>query len=197
MSDIREICNLSDEEFATRSLELRNGLMQKVRTRKELADGFALSFDATTALREELEELVAFESRCCASLEWSVRHDRDTLQLEIRGLDPSSDLFASLAAMGESGPANARERKPSAGPGLRGLLRSLGLGGVLSITLCCVLPFGVAMVAGVGIAAPLGVLDNPWVIAGVGLGFAAILTLRERRRAAVRAAATDSAGCGC
>jgi hypothetical protein len=98
-------------------------------------------------------------------VEWSVRDDHDTLQLEIRGLDPTSDLFASLDAKQASTPdrrlANVAERKSPAGPGWRGLLRSLGLGSVLSLTVCCVLPIGVAMVAGAGIAAPLGVLDNP------------------------------------
>lgn len=199
MSDIREICTLNDEEFAARTKELRAGLMQKVRSRELLSDGFALVFDATSQIHRELEEFVTFERRCCGSLEFSIREAQDALHLEIRGLDPASGPYSSLGASGgsQTNPvvADVFEDEDRGGPGWKRIARSLGLGGVVSLAVCCGLPIGVALIVGAAAAAPLAVLDDPWTIAAVGLGFTAFLIQRDRRRTAAGAGAAPECGC--
>ena len=64
--------------------------------------------------------------------------------------------------------------------------------------LFCVVPIGLVAILGAKFAAPLGALDNPWVIGAGALVFAALLWRWERRREAVRAEQRTSAGgCGC
>ena len=88
MTDIRAICDLSDEDLEARRAQLREDLVPQVRGREELSDGLALFFDATPEMREELDAFIAFESECCPELGFSLRDASGALRLEIRGLDP-------------------------------------------------------------------------------------------------------------
>ena len=123
MTDIRAICNLTDEQFAARQKELRAGLFAQARRREELSDGLALYFDASREMRWELEALVAFERKCCPSLDFLVSDSSEALRLEIRGIDPNT----SFTAVDEK--AAPALPKRLAWPRL---LRSIGLGGGLS-----------------------------------------------------------------
>lgn len=135
MSDMREICDLSDEEFAARNKELREGLMLKVKTRERLRDGVALLFEDSAQNRVELDEFVAFESKCCGSIQWSVREAAAGLKLEIHGVPPESEIFADLEATPrtESNPdkvSNPVQALP-AGPGWKtGMGSTAGLAAV-------------------------------------------------------------------
>ncbi len=194
MTDMRAICNLSDEQFAAREKELRGGLFAQAHGREELSNGLALCFDASPEVREELEALVTFERECCPSLSFSVLDAAGALRLEIRGIDadaidPNACVFT---AVGE-----VAEREMSARSAWLRLLRSVGLGGALSFFLFCIMPIGIATVAGAQLAASLGVLDNPWAIGIGGLVFAALLWLWERRRATAHKAPAPTGGCGC
>ena len=84
MTEIRAICNLSDEDLEARRAQLREGLVSKARGREELSDGLALRFDATPELREELDAFISFERKCCPGLDFSVRDESGALRLEIR-----------------------------------------------------------------------------------------------------------------
>jgi hypothetical protein len=98
MSEIREICSLSDEEISTRSAELRDGgFFARVRGREKLDDGLALRFDDTPENREAVEEFAVFERKCCSGLDFAIREKPDALLLEIRGLDPESSIFSEQA----------------------------------------------------------------------------------------------------
>jgi hypothetical protein len=96
VTDIREACNLSDDEYAARRAKLREGLMPLARGRENLSDGLALLFDRSAQRREQLEAFVAFERECCPGLEFSVRDTPGALRLEIRGIDPNASAFAGL-----------------------------------------------------------------------------------------------------
>ncbi len=176
MTDIRAICNLSDEELAARRKELREELVPQARGREELSDGLALLFDATPEMREDLDAFVVFERECCPGLDFSVRDAPGALRLEIRGIDPGASVFAGLGEVAE-------HEKPERAGWTR-LLRSAGLGTAGAFVLFCVVPIGVAAVVGAQLAAPLGALDNPWAVGAGGVVFAALLWLWERRRAA-------------
>jgi hypothetical protein len=95
MSDIREICNLSDEEFHARRRQLRAELLPHVRRRSALPNGVALAFEATPDRRRALEDFVAFERGCCPGLRFALREGDGALHLEIHGLDPDANVFTA------------------------------------------------------------------------------------------------------
>ena len=187
-TDIREICDLSDEDRETRRASLHKRLFVFVRRRQELPDGLALYFDETPEMRAELDEFVEYERGCCSSIGWSVRSESGALRLEIKGIDPRSAAFATAGSV-------ATEPSDTKQPGLwPRLLRSIGFGSVGAVLVCCVLPLGVMAVVG---ATPLLLLDNPWVIGASALGLGGFLWHREGRHKKRRAAGESAAGCIC
>ena len=71
--DLRDACNLSDEELKAR-LELLSGEFFALdRKREELPSGLALTFDDTSKMRARLDEFVATERICCSSIDWLVQ----------------------------------------------------------------------------------------------------------------------------
>jgi hypothetical protein len=189
MTDLRAICNLSDEQFAARAKELRGGLLALANGREELSDGIALRFDSAPEIRTRLQEFVAFERGCCSSLGFDIREESGTLRLEILGIRSAVGEFAAIDGIAEE-PKPERSKLPR-------LLRSAGLGTALSVSLCCLLPLGIATLAGASIAAPLVALDNPWIIAAGSLAFATLLWRRERKPAANKTSSSGVEGCGC
>ena len=101
MTDIRAICNLSDEELAARRKDLRQELVPKARGREELANGLAIFFDGSPETRAELEAFVEFERECCPGLDFSVRDASGALRLELRGIDPKTNVFAGVGEAGQ------------------------------------------------------------------------------------------------
>lgn len=187
MSDIREVCNLSDEEFEARRQELREELVPHVRSRAALPDGAVLAFDATPERRRALEDFVAFERRCCAGLRFALREERGAIQLEIRGVDPESSGFLE----------GAPEERPVSGgaSALARVARAGGLGAVGAFVLFCGLPIAAVALAGAELAAPLGILDHPVVLSLGTLLFAGGVWRWERRRAKADAAGGGGGGC--
>lgn len=96
MTDIREICSLSDEDLEARRAQLREHLVPQVRGGEELSDGLALLFDATPEMRVELDAFVAFERECCSGLGFSLHDASGALRLEIRGIDPRASVFSDI-----------------------------------------------------------------------------------------------------
>ena len=97
--------------------------------------------------------------------------------------------------MGETGEVG--EVGELRGPKRRGwprLLRSTGLGAAGSLLVCCVVPIGLAAVVG---AAPLAMLDDPWVIGVVALVLAVLFWRFERRREVARTERASAGACGC
>jgi hypothetical protein len=158
-------------------------------------DGVVLRFDATSEMRSELDEFIAFERGCCPTLGFSVHESSRGLDLEILGVDPDSELFDGFSSQPETS-SHATRRWCRA-------LSSVGLGTVGALTICCVLPMAALALFGAAIAAPLTSLDHPWVISSMALGLAAVLWLWQKRRAArhdelASAPACSARGdCGC
>jgi hypothetical protein len=187
-TDIREICDLSEEDQNGRIEFLREGLFTLVRRREERPDGLAVFFDDTPQIRAQLDEFVAFERNCCSSIGWSVDHTPEGLRLEISGVDPRSDVFAT------TGPDNLDALEQTDVRLWPRLLRSVGFGSLGALLVCCILPLGVVALLG---ATPLLLLDNPWVIGASALGLAGFLWQWETRRQNKRAASDNAGGCGC
>jgi hypothetical protein len=189
MTDVREICNLSDEDLEARRAELASGLMPKARERKKLSDGVAFSFDATPALRDELDAFVAFERECCPTLRLSVDESSDGLRLDIRGIEPDSSFLAGVGLVSESeGIFPSRN--------WRRILSFAGLGALGALVVCCVLPIALVAILGIAVAAPFARLDNPWSISASALVFACVIWLWQRRREDARAAQAPAGECG-
>lgn len=108
-----EICTLSDEDREVRRKELRDGLVPLARAKQELPDGIALLFDASAEIRSELDAFVAFETRCCPVLEFSVREVSGGLRLEITGMDPGGSLFSGLEIADISAEKESEQREAS------------------------------------------------------------------------------------
>lgn len=189
MIDVREICNLSEEELRVRRAELSTGLATKVRERRDLGDGVTLCFDATSEMREELDAFVAFERACCPTLGLSIREASGLLQLEIRGVEPGSKLFAGLGLVDLSEVASS-SRWPR-------ILSAASLGTLGALALCCVFPIALVAVLGAAVAAPFTNLDHPGVISATALGLASGIWFWQRRRDQARAEAISGGGCGC
>jgi hypothetical protein len=188
VDDIREICNLPDEELEARRARANQELFAFVKHRQERPTGLALVFDETPELRERLDAFVAAERVCCVDIDWSVRSDSGSLRLEIAGIDPRSPAFADL---GSTLALQPEPGEPIVGPRL---LRAVGLGSLGALLLCCALPLAVAAVVG---TTSLLLLDNPWVIAGSALVFGGSLWYWEGRRKARRSKVASISGCGC
>lgn len=100
MSD-RSLCSLSDAELDARRARVRAEILPLLEGAERLDGGFALEGRGSPELRRRLEELVALERRCCASVDWQLSEAPDgRLRLEVRGLEPDGTLLGSLAAGG-------------------------------------------------------------------------------------------------
>ncbi|MGI9431636.1 MAG: hypothetical protein ACR2PQ_05450, partial [Myxococcota bacterium] len=104
--------------------------------------------------------------------------------LEIRGVAPDSPILQ------ERTPVDPRE--PGVG---KRLGRAAGIGTVISLLVCCVLPVGAAALLGATAAAPFASLDQPWIIAGSGLIFAGATFVWQGRKRPERNVPEDPCGC--
>lgn len=172
-----EVCSLPPDQFRDRKAVLRRDVLPHVTRRRRLDNGWALEFPRTPAMERTLEDLVAFERRCCGTLSWNLdRPGARVLDLRIEGLSPDSVFFGIL---GDGAPEDGRERPPD------GLLRATvagGFGAGVSFLVCCAVPLGVAAVAGGAAAAPLAILDRPIFLALGAVAAAVTVWLWMRRR---------------
>ena len=88
-----EACSLPPEDRRERLAMIRREILPRATRRQALPDGLALDFEPGAATERELEELVAFERRCCSGLEWSLERSPERLRLRVSGLAPDSPLL--------------------------------------------------------------------------------------------------------
>ena len=175
---VPDACTLTPPEFGERLHWIRAEILPHAKGREDLEDGVAWRFEAGASMREKLERLVALESQCCdpEAIRFALHEEpaAGTLRLEVHGIDPESMLLATAPPAGE---------RPSA---LKRALKAGGTGAVGSFAVFCVLPIGVAAIAGASVAAPLAGLESPATLAGGTLAFGAaawwLLRRRETRR---------------
>ncbi len=88
------VCSLPPAELEARRRSIRAEILPLVERTLALADGFACDFAAS--MRMKLEQLVALERDCCASLAWQVLDlPSGRVRLEVRG-DGAAALAHSL-----------------------------------------------------------------------------------------------------
>ena len=174
MSD-RSVCSLNNERLQERRAMVRAEILPHVTKAERIEGGFAVETEATPEMRQKLENLVALERRCCSSVDWDLSEvPGGRVRLEVRGLDPDSELLGSLVEV--SAP---RSRT------LLQVVRAGGLGLGVSFFVLCVLPIGLAALGGAALASRLSGLESPLTLAlgAVLLGTAswALLRWREHR----------------
>jgi hypothetical protein len=132
--------------------------------------------------------LIALERECCGGIVFERTHASvpGRLRLEVRGIDPDAAVFRTLQVQRE----NDRARRAL-------LAKASGLGVLVSFVVCCVLPLLAAALVGGAAAAPLAVLDQPWVIGLGTLPATAAAWWWLRRRSSGRATGVRRGGaCG-
>lgn len=98
MKDSLVACQLSDNEFQER----RSGLLAKVRDLvqeiKSLDSGYALRFESTDEILEELTRLIQLERNCCQFLKFNLRvlPEQGPIWLELSGPDGTKEFLDSL-----------------------------------------------------------------------------------------------------
>ena len=174
LSGCTDFCSLPPQELHARAEEIRAALVPQILHHEQLPSGIAWHFPASPGVRDQLEDFVAFERRCCGDMTFAVEPSDVGLRLRIEG--DGAEAFAALTAASAA---------PSRRVGAR-LLRAGGLGLGASLLVCCILPLGVSAVAGAAVAAPLATLDQPLYIATGGLlaGIVAWVVQGERTRVA-------------
>jgi hypothetical protein len=88
-------CTLPSDEMRARRNELAAGLMRKVAGVEELADGYALRFEAAPGIAEELGRFIEYERACCGFLRFALRVDT-TVRLELTGPGATKDFLRPL-----------------------------------------------------------------------------------------------------
>jgi hypothetical protein len=162
--DPLEACTLPADDMATRMVWIREAILPHAVARETIAGGVALELRDAPGLAAKLDRLVELERDCCSGIAFghqpsSVAGQR---RLEVRGLDPSAPILEATLR-------SAPEKQGVAGR----LGRAAGIGTLIGLFVCCVLPAGAAALLGAKAADPLAALDQPWVIAGSGLLFGA------------------------
>jgi hypothetical protein len=169
---VPDACTLTPPELGERLSWIRQEILPHALCREALEGGAAWRFAPDPGVREKLERLVVLESDCCSSdaIRFSLHQEPEALRLEVHGIDPDETLL---------GP-----RPAGAGSGIRRIAQAGGVGTLGALLLCCVLPIGIASVAGAAVAAPLAGLDHPLPIAAAALLLGTATWWSLRRRAA-------------
>jgi len=154
------ICSLPENEQKSRIIYFQQEFLPKAKRIVVLPDGRTWEFENNGDLRGKLEDLVTFERQCCPSLDWDISVDENTkrIRLSVTGLDPHSSFFKQLEETTIKPPENIH---------FNNAVKAGSIGLAVSLIVCCLVPFVLALVAGTAVALPLSSsLDNPIVIIG-------------------------------
>lgn len=164
---IQDVCSLDDPALETRLAMIRREIAPHVVRSDHAPSHLVWHFDTTPDLHDRLERLVALERECCSRFDYAIHTDTG-LRLEIRG-DGAEALQRAVAM-----PAPPRSR-------WRRAIGACGAGALGSFLVLCVLPLGVAAIAGPAIGAGL---ENPASLTALALllGAATWGWLERRRR---------------
>ena len=189
--DLAEVCTLPRDGLGERMAWIRDEILPHARRTERLEFGLAWDLDMAPGLVEKLDHLIALERECCRGIVFARTQASvpGLLRFEVRGIDPDAAVFRALRVEREGGRARWAH-----------LAKAGGLGMLVSLVVCCVLPLLAAALVGSAAAAPLLLLDQPWVIGLGALAATAVARwwLSHRSAAGASASRTDGAcGSGC
>ncbi len=93
-------CTLSAEAQSERAAKLKESVFAKAVATNELPDGYAFVFREPSAFTAQLEEIAAFERKCCATFTWAVVTGNGTQELRVTGGDAKAEIGAGLRRLG-------------------------------------------------------------------------------------------------
>jgi hypothetical protein len=187
--DPLDVCTLPKIERSERLTWIREEILPFAVGAHRSADAITWELRDAPGLAARLDSLIALERECCAgiTLQHAPSTTRGQRRFEVRGIDPSSELFSAV----QFGPAE-RERLS------RRLAKAAGFGTALSLMVCCVAPIAATALLGAAAAAPFTSLDTPWIIGGAAVlaGGASFGWQNRRARSAPASADTSTNACG-
>ncbi len=93
-------CTRSAEAQNERAADVKKRIFSKAVATNELPDGYAFVFREPAAFASELEEVAAFERKCCATFTWAVVTGEGTQELRVTGGDAKAEIGAGLRKLG-------------------------------------------------------------------------------------------------
>jgi len=91
-------CTLTAADYARRTQDTAELARRTLRSRRRIADGTRLTFDASADTERELRDIVAAEAQCCRFLRMDLRAAEDALILDITGPAEAEPIIAELFA---------------------------------------------------------------------------------------------------
>lgn len=181
------VCTLPEASLEDRRAMVKREILPHVTSHARTSDGFRLEFRRDPEVRNRLEQWAELEGRCCQEARFEIDEEGDGLRLTVHGIDPSGNALATLldSPAPVTRPDNPLVRIAQAG----------GAGALGAFLLLCVLPMGVAAVAGASLVGPLARLESPPVLAVASLAIGGGFWWWRHRRD--RSVAPEAGGCGC
>lgn len=93
-------CTLDAAAQNERAAKLKATVFSKAVATNELPDGYAFVFREPAAFMNELEEIAAFERKCCATFQWAVVTSEDTQELRVTGDNAKAEIGEGLRKLG-------------------------------------------------------------------------------------------------
>ena len=93
-------CTLEGAAQSERAAKLKETVFAKAVATNELPDGYAFVFRESAAFARQLEEIAAFERKCCATFTWAVVSAQGTQELRVTGGGAKAEIGAGLRKLG-------------------------------------------------------------------------------------------------
>lgn len=93
-------CTLSAEAQTARAADVKQRIFSKAVATNELPDGYAFVFREPSVFASELEEVAAFERKCCATFTWAVLTGDSMQELRVTGAAAKAEIGAGLRKLG-------------------------------------------------------------------------------------------------
>ncbi len=93
-------CTLSAEAQSERAVDVKKRIFSKAVATNELPDGYAFVFRKPAVFADQLEEVAAFERKCCATFTWAVLSRDGEQELRVTGGEAKAEIGAGLRKLG-------------------------------------------------------------------------------------------------
>lgn len=93
-------CTLNAAEQNERAAKLKETIFSEAVVTTELPDGYAFVFREPAAFNALLEEVAAFERKCCASFTWAVVPTDGGQELRVTGGEAKAEIASGLRRLG-------------------------------------------------------------------------------------------------
>lgn len=93
-------CTLSAQAQTERAVKVKEQVFSKAVATNELPDGYAFVFNEPAEFAAQLEEIAAYERKCCATFTWTVLSREGEQELRVTGGDAKAEIGSGLRKLG-------------------------------------------------------------------------------------------------